>query len=283
MMAKNFYEIISSSTRYKMIKSIKINKILWGITAVLSLIAGLFGVFASRIYEPLVSDTLFPAMIAQDLITVISAILALFLVIKVKKEDIKIQIILMAIMGYFFYAYGVYVIELIYTLLYFVYLAVFSLSFYTTIYSIFNVDIDTLNGLEITKRSKNLSMIYLIINAVIFNIIWSSLLLGHILSGTKPEFAFSIFILDLCFIMPAFFLITVFLKQNRGLGIFLAPVLLLVGFFVLIPLALTEFLKVLMFQQTIDVGSLFLYLPLSVIFLILIVLYLKDLSFKDVN
>jgi hypothetical protein len=83
--------------------------------------------------------------------------------------------------------------------------------------------------------------------------------------------------------MPAFFLIAVFLRQNRGLGIFLAPVLLLVGFFVLIPLALTEFLKVLMFQQTIDVESLFLYLPLSVIFLILTILYLKDLSFKDVN
>jgi len=95
------------------IKSIKINKILWGITAVLSLIAGFFGVFASWIYEPLVSDTLCPAMVAQDIITIISAILVIILVVIVKKEDIKIQIILMGIMGYFFYAYGVYAIELI--------------------------------------------------------------------------------------------------------------------------------------------------------------------------
>ena len=142
---------------------------------------------------------------------------------------------------------------------------------------------NSLDKLEITKRSKNLSMIYLIFNAVMFNIIWSGLLLGHILAGTKPEFAFSIFILDLWFIMPAFFLIAIFLKQNRALGVFLPPVLLLLGFFVLIPLALTEFLKLLMFEQAIDMGSLFLYLPLSAILLILSVLYLKDLSSKDIN
>jgi hypothetical protein len=261
-----------------MINKIQTNRILWGINALLALAAGLIGVFFSGIYYPVVSNSLIPAVISQDIITVVAAVVMIILVIQVKKGDVLKEMILMGITGYLFYAYGTYTIEQIYTGSYFIYMAIFATSLYSTFYSVFHIDRESLSALNVSKRIRTLSMVYLLINAAVFYLIWSLQLTQFILTVQKPEFTFAIYILDLCFIMPAFIMVANYLRKNRGIGLFLAPMLLLVGFLVLIPLSVTEFLKMLVFQVGMDIGSLSLFLTLSLIFLILSILYFRELE-----
>ena len=82
-----------------MIRDPSRNKILWWLTAVLSLIVALAGVFSPSIYSKVVSTDLMPAIFGQDLITIVASIIILLLTIRIKKEDSKKQIVILGIMA----------------------------------------------------------------------------------------------------------------------------------------------------------------------------------------
>jgi hypothetical protein len=54
---------------------------------------------------------------------------------------------------------------------------------------------------------------------------------------------YSIYILDLCFVMPAFIITAVMSLRRMPLGILLAPAMMILGFFVIFPLGLNELAK----------------------------------------
>lgn len=111
-----------------MLKNLRSHAIIWCIVASLALFASIAGVSNLSIYEKVVSKDLMPAVLTPDLLTVVSSVLVLGLVF-FKRDNYKIQIIILGILGYFFYNYGVYVIERIYNNLYLIYMAIFALSF----------------------------------------------------------------------------------------------------------------------------------------------------------
>jgi len=82
-----------------MIRDPSRNKILWWLTAVLSLIVAPAGVFSPSIYSKVVSTDLMPAIFGQDLITIVASIIILLLTIRIKKEDSKKQIVILGIMA----------------------------------------------------------------------------------------------------------------------------------------------------------------------------------------
>ena len=82
-----------------MIRDPSRNKILWWLTAVLSLIVALAGVFSPSIYSKVVSTDLMPAIFGQDSITIVASIIILLLTIRIKKEDSKKQIVILGIMA----------------------------------------------------------------------------------------------------------------------------------------------------------------------------------------
>ena len=77
-----------------------------------------------------------PGVFGQDLMTIVASVIILLLIARLKDGDSKKQIVILGILGYLFYAYGIYVIERGYNVLYYLYLAIFGLSFWLMAYGV---------------------------------------------------------------------------------------------------------------------------------------------------
>lgn len=264
-----------------MIQNLGENRILWVSVALLSLVAAFIGVANPGLYSQVVSTEMMPGVLSQDLITIVSSIVVLFLTVRIKEEDSIKQIVILGIIIYFFYGYGIYVIERIYNVLYFVYMAIFGLSFYSIIYSVANIRKEMLPKIQLPKTIRFVSVGFLLINPLIFYPLWISKLLPFVQSGQKIEFYYSIYILDCCFIFPLFIIVAMMAAKNEGLGLLLTPALFIKGFTLLFSVALGGILK-LLYHQQVDAGE-WMYLGLSMVFLILSVVYFRNLKLNGEN
>ena len=84
------------------------------------------------------------------------------------------------------------------------------------------------------------------------------------------EYLFSIFILDLCFIMPLFLLIAYKNAKNQGLGLFLIPAVCIMGFILLFSVGLGALIGGVL-------DEVMMYLSISLLFLIIAIYYVKNL------
>ncbi|MDD3890575.1 MAG: hypothetical protein PHR65_11750, partial [Syntrophomonadaceae bacterium] len=132
------------------------------------------------------------------------------------------------------------------------------------------------------KLMRNVSMGFLLFVPSLFIPLWISKLLPLIQNGQKIEFTYSIYILDLCFIMPLFIIIAIMAAKKKGLGLLLTPALFIKGFTVLFPVGLSEILKIL-YNQTTSTGGIWLYWGLSILFLMLVILYLRNLKISGIG
>jgi hypothetical protein len=110
--------------------------------------------------------------------------------------------------------------------------------------------------------------------AVLFNFLWISALYPLVLTGTKIESLYSIYILDLCFVMPAFVITAALLLRKRGLGILMTPSMYILGIFVIFPLGLGELAKP-YFGLAADNTSMIMSFVFSALFLIFAALNLR--------
>lgn len=260
-----------------MLQRLGINQILWFLLAFLSLIASLIGALNPGIYNKVVNTELLPGVISQDITTITASIIILFCIVRIKKEDYVKQIIVLGIISYLFYAYGIYVIEQFYNALYFLYMAIFGLSFYSIAYGVINIRQDILQKVQLPKLMRNVSMGFLLIVPTLFVPLWISNLLPLIRTGQKIESMYSIYILDLCFIMPLFIIFAIMVAKKQGWGLLLTPALYIKGFTLLFPVGLGEILKIL-YHQTANTGGILLYWGLSILFMMLSILYFRNLK-----
>ena len=203
-----------------MIKNLKANKTLWLFIAGLSLIAASIGVLNQNIYIKVIKSDLLPGTVAQDVITIIASLLLLLLIARVNETDVKKQIVVMSLLAYLLYGYGIYVIERIYNPLYILYMMIVGLSFY------------------------------------------------------------SIFILDMVFVLPAISLSGVFLLKNSSLGLIFSPILFFKAFTLLFSVGLGGLLKPL-YGQTANQGETAFYVILSIVYLAFAVLNSWKINFQD--
>jgi len=97
-----------------MIKNLETNKKIWLTVAFLSLIAALVGVFNQDVYSTVLRSDLLPGTISQDFVTILAGATLLFLSLKTDQKDTKKQILILSLLAYIFYGYGIYVIERMY-------------------------------------------------------------------------------------------------------------------------------------------------------------------------
>lgn len=260
-----------------MIRNPNENKVLWRLTAVLSLITALVGVFNPGIYSKVVRTDLIPWVFGQDMMTIVASVIILLLTIRIKKEDSKKQIVILGILGYLFYAYGIYAIERVYNELYYFYLAIFGLSFWSIVYGVASIRQEILQKVELSGLMRNISSGFSLFVALVFNALWIIQLLPLIQTGEKIEFLYSVYILDLCFIMPAFMILGIMALRKAGLGLLLIPAMFILAFTLIFSLAVSEMVKPL-YDLTITIGGLGPSLILSILFLILAALHLRKLK-----
>ncbi len=261
-------------------RNLYMNKLLWYIAVLSSLLIALLTLFNLGIYSKVVHIEVMPGIVSQDLITAIASVLILVILVRKKETSYKSQIIILAYMLYLFYAYGVYVIERFYNMFYFAYMFILTISFYSIIFSLVSIDKEMIKRLNVSHFIRKVSAIFLIIIPVMFYALWIGKLIPLTSSGTKVEFFYSVYILDLCFIMPFFIIIAVMSLKNKNLGTLLTPCGLLFGSVLLLSVGIGELLKP-YFQAKFDLGGVCFYLVLGAVFGTLAIVELLNLESKS--
>jgi len=252
-----------------MLTNLTTNRRLWLTTSAIALVAAALGLLRPTIYDPVVPDRILPGVVAQDALTVVLALFALALAWRVREGQTKKQALLLGLMGYLFYAFGIYAIEQVYTVAYFAYLAVFGLSAYAIVYALVSVRRETLAGASLPRSIRLVSLVGLVGTPAVFVPLWASQIVPLIRTGERLEYLFSIYVLDLCFVMPAFLVVALLTYRRDELGYALTPATFIIGFAVLAPLALAELLRPTLVGQPMDTASFGLFLVLSVLYLLL--------------
>ena len=187
-----------------MFEEIDKHRKIWAFVSVLALASAVVGVLEPSIYDEVVTSDIMPGVLSQDLVTIAVSVILLGLVYRMGNEDYVKQIVALGIVGYFFYAYGIYVIEQIYTPLYYFYLIVFALSSYSIVYGLVTMRTGRVERVDLPRSIRLSSVFYSLLIAAIFTLLWSVSIYSQIQAGERLDYFYSIYILELCFISPAF-------------------------------------------------------------------------------
>lgn len=269
------------STSAGLFKNHILNKRSWLLLPILSLVASSVGVFNPNIYSKVVSTEVLPGTISQDLITFILSIILVVLILTTKQTNYKKQMVILSFLAYLFYAYGIYVIEQLYNSFYILYLSIFTLSFWAIIFSMVNLNPKVYKYFKLEKPFRNISLVFLLFIPLLFYMLWINDLLPLMRNGEKIEFTFSIYILDMVFVLPAFLISAVLIIKRKGLGYLLAPILFFKAFTLLFSVGLGSFITPFINNQSANKNEGFFYIILSVTFLALAVLHFWKLNFQS--
>lgn len=262
-----------------MLTHLNLHRILWAVSGVLTLIAAGVGLWNPGIYDRIVSQELIPGAFSQDLLSLAAALGLLYLALATDDGRVKHHIVAVGLLGYLFYAYGIYVIERAYNGLYLVYMAIFTIVFWAMISAGAHLRRD-LPKPALPKALRLVSASGAILQPLIFYPLWVGMLLPLMQSGEQIDSLYSIFILDLCFIMPAFLILSVLTYRDQGSGLLLLPSLYVLGFTLIFSLAVGELVKP-SFDAVLNPAAFWPALGLSLLFLILGVLHLNKLSIGE--
>jgi len=261
-----------------MMSELKRNKILWLFIALMALAASLVGVAHQGIYFNFSIAAALPAILSQDLIAVLASVAMLYLIFRIKEGDFVRQLLLLGIIGYLFYVYGLYVIGKIYNTLYFLYMAIFSLSFFSLVYWIANIRNKAHDKIKIPRILRKVSAAFLFLIPVILYPMWILAMWPFMLEMRVPSIGSNFYILDMCFVLPVCVMMAVMLLRKNAFAILVTPVLLIKGFTLCLSVALGEFLKP-FYNLTWNMLYAFLFALFTLACLMLTVLYFKKVRY----
>jgi hypothetical protein len=272
----NAREIQIFLRKVAMLTHLFLSRLLWAVAGLLALAAAGTGIWRPEIYDRVVSSELVPGAYSQDLLSVAAGTGLLYLAWAARPDRPKHQIVALGLLGYLFYAYGIYVIERTYNGLYLVYMAVFALSFWAMVTAGATMGRDAPSA-SLPRGLGIVSAAGAILQPLIFYPLWIGMLLPLMRSGEQIDSLYSIFILDLCFIMPGFLVLSLLTYRNHRAGLLLLPALYVLGFTLIFSLAVGELVKPL-FSAEPSMSALLPALGLSGLFLLLGVLHLAKLQ-----
>lgn len=249
----------------------------WLLTGLLSLAAAGAGLLFPGMYDRVVAAELLPGAMSQDLVSVVAGAALCVLAFAARPGRPRLQLAALGLLGYLFYAYGIYSIERVYNSFYLAYLAVFGLSFWSLVYGALALRAERPGRARLPLSVRMLSGAGSLLQPLIFYPLWIAMLVPLMVSGEQIDSLYSVFILDLCFIMPAFLILAVSTFRGHWLGLVLTPALFLLGFTLIFSLALGELLKP-SFNIPLSPASLWSSLGLSALFLVLGTVHLWTLD-----
>jgi len=251
----------------------------WLFVGFASLLVSIIGVLRPGIYDGVVSTDIVPGVFSQDIFAIAASLALIVLALRVHERDTKKQVVILGLLGFFFYAYGLYVIEQVYTVTHLGYMAIFGVASFSipfTVYAIHRGEVETVS---LPGNLRLGSLAALAITPLIFVPLWVGRLIPLIQNGDRIEYTFSVIIIDLCFIMPGFAIVAYKAFKRERTGTLLAPALFILGFFILAPLALAELIKPVAYNQAIELGPLGLYSAFSVGYILLSASTIRKINF----
>ncbi len=255
-------------------------RVSWLFVGFASLVVSVFGVLKPGIYDEVVSTDIVPGVFSQDVLAIAGAVILLALAAKVKRSEVMKQVAILGLLGFFFYAYGLYVMEQVYTVVHLVYMAIFGVSSFSIAFTIAGIPWKDLKDVSVPNSIRISSLAILVITPIIFIPLWIGRLVPLIQSGDRIEYTFAVMVIDLCFIMPGFLIVAYKMFRREITGTALAPALFILGFFILSPLAIAELIKPIAYGRSIEAGPLGLYAMMSVIYLGLTLFSLRSVKVR---
>lgn len=260
-----------------MLRHIDFHKKIWMAIALASFVVAFIGVVRVEIYNELVEPKIIPGAYGQDLITLAVSIVLFVLAIKATAESTKIHLIVVGLLGFLFYAYGLYTIEQVYNYLYLVYLAIFATVFWEIVHIHLTQNWQYATHEKFTPTKKLFSVAVAYFQPVVFVPLWTFALIGLMNKGDRIENLFSVYILDLVFIMPAFLIIAIAMQREKVMGYVLAVPMFVLGFVLIFSLGVSELAKPI-FDREIAVGALVMSASLSLVFLVAAIVHVRSLK-----
>jgi hypothetical protein len=251
----------------------------WLIAGVLSVVTAGWGLLDRGIYVGLIAPATRPGGLSQDVITVFAGVTLCGLALVGTRVGPKAELVGLGLLGYLFYGYGIYVIERVYNVLYLNYLAIFGIAAWLLVLGAVDVVHRTADRASLTRQFSKISAGGALLPPLIFYPLWISMLIPIMVTREQIDSLYSIFILDLVFIMPAFLLVAVGQFRGRSWAVLLAPVMFILGAVLIFSLVLGELVKP-AFGSPITMAALLPPTLLTALFVALAVLHLKKLSFR---
>ncbi|MGI6084113.1 MAG: hypothetical protein ACOYIF_01550 [Acetivibrionales bacterium] len=210
----------------------RITAIMTLILLVLALSACLAGIFIERIYKDVLSVGTITKLLlvgsrAQDIISIpLALLLTLLSVLFLKRRGYKTFITIIGLTVYFFYGYGLYVMQGQYTSIYLIYLVIFGLSIYSIVLGLLSFTPKLIIKASIPKALRISISIFLYSIVLILGLVWLFRITPDI-SRHIPQDTYGVFILDLEIVFPAISIIATKLIWNKSFGNILAGVALM--------------------------------------------------------
>ncbi len=228
---------------HTVIRNLGFSKLFWGIPTTSAFFAALGGILFKDIYVNLFPTEFLPGALPQDVLTILICLSLFVLIRSTRQGDVKKEVVIIGLLGSLFYLYGIFTMERVYNGFYLLYMLTFASSFWSIVYSMAGFKPETLPDIRIGDRMLRIMTIACFVIAVVFAVLWTAALLPLMREHNRIEFLYSIYVLDLCFIMPAFCICAVMILRRMPLGILMAPALMILGFFVIFPLGMNELAK----------------------------------------
>jgi len=252
------------------------------LVSIMSLFSALLGFFYKNLYENVIltgvfKTTFVPGTISQDIIAIASSfIMFILILLYLKTEDNRLLISIIGLLSFYFYGYGIFVISAIFTSIYLVYMAIFSLSILGMIIGICGFTDEYIKSLFLPKWIRICGIAFLSMIVLIFMSIWIIDLIPYTKNHTVPEF-YAVYILDLCFILPLFIVIIYMLIKNiKRAYVFLGIALLKTGTLIL-SVVIGCFVAPLYGVQE-DISMIFIYSSIVIIGFVLYAFYFKKIK-----
>jgi hypothetical protein len=259
-----------------MIRNLALNRILWLITAALSLIVSVIGVLFQNIYKGVVDFGVMPGVFGQDLITIIASVLILVLVMLSKQGSYRKTLIILGLTGYLFYAYALYAIQGVLSVLYVLYLVICGLAFWSIICSLTNINYEKGSDIGLSNSLRYISAFVAILTAIVFAVMWIIMIITFFLTRDNTGMLIAVFVLDICFVLPSFAILGIMLLKKRDTGLWLMPSMFVFGVVLMLSLVVSELVEPL-YNICPDIAGTLPTILLAVIYLILSVFYLRKI------
>jgi hypothetical protein len=193
--------------------------------AVLLVIAAGAGLFVPNLYSPFItSPNMVAGLFVQDFVSLLAAPILVAAMVWTQRGSRRALVVWCSVLVYTAYYFSFYVFDNVYNVLYPLYMALLGLNVYSLGGLLVNVKLDVFAaGVDSKMPVRTLSIILLI--ALLFVPLWGAMIVQDIQAQQARRTAL-VFVLDLCFLLPAIAIAAVQLWQRRPLGYLLGGILL---------------------------------------------------------
>lgn len=202
------------------------NLIMGSLIALLLVITAGAGILIPSFYSPFITaPSMAAALWIQDLVSLLAAPVLVAAMIAARRGSRRGLVVWGGVLVYTVYYYAFYVFGYAYTVLYPLYLALMGLGVYSLIGLLHGANLQAFReGVDAKMPVRPLAGILLV--ALLFVPIWGGMIL-HDIQAQQPRVTALVFVLDLCFLLPAITIAAVQLWQRRPFGYLLSGILLI--------------------------------------------------------